>query len=324
MTTRHPGHVQAIWMLLLANLFWGLSFPLVKALVPLLGRIVPEGGNWFVTAMLVAPRFLLATAVLLLVAGVRRTDFTRRELQQGVVLGVTAGLGMLFQNDGLQFTSASVSAFLTQFYAIMIPVVLAVRARKLPGAVIWVCGVLVITGVGILAGFDFRTMHLGRGEIETLVCSVFFMGQIFALEAPRYAGNRVLPVTIGMFGTEALLFTGLAFATAPTPGDFFLPWTSGPWLGLTGLLTVFCTLAAFLIMNRWQPYISATEAGLIYCMEPVFTAIMALFLPAVFSRWAGVDYGNESLTWHLLLGGGLITLANVLLQLRPPPRPAAG
>lgn len=324
MTTRHPGHTQAIWMLLVANLFWGLSFPIVKALVPLMGQLVPAGGNWFVTAMMVAPRFLLATAVLLVVAGLRRADFTRRELQQGVVLGVTAGLGMLFQNDGLQFTSASVSAFLTQFYAIMIPVVLAVRARRLPGAVIWICGALVIAGVGILAGFDFRTMHLGRGEIETLVSSVFFMGQIFALEDPRFAGNRVLPVTIGMFATEAVMFTALALATAPQPADFLVPWTSGPWLGLTGLLTLFCTLGAFLIMNRWQPCITATEAGLIYCMEPVFTALMALFLPALFSRWAGVDYGNESLTWHLLLGGGLITLANVLLQLRPPVKPAAG
>ena len=45
---------------------------------------------------------------------------------------------------------------------------------------------------------------------------------------------------------------------------------------------------------------------------------MALCLPALFSRWAGIDYANETATWHLLAGGGLITLANVLLQLRPP------
>jgi hypothetical protein len=45
---------------------------------------------------------------------------------------------------------------------------------------------------------------------------------------------------------------------------------------------------------------------------------MALFLPALFSKWAGFDYRNEELTWHLLVGGGLITLANVLIQLNPP------
>jgi hypothetical protein len=37
----------------------------------------------------------------------------------------------------------------------------------------------------------------------------------------------------------------------------------------------------------------------------------------LFSAWAGIDYPNESATWTLLVGGGLITLANVLLQIRP-------
>ena len=50
---------------------------------------------------------------------------------------------------------------------------------------------------------------------------------------------------------------------------------------------------------------------------------MALFLPALFSAWAGFDYANERLTWHLLLGGGLVTLANILIQLKPPPETPA-
>ncbi len=69
-------------------------------------------------------------------------------------------------------------------------------------------------------------------------------------------------------------------------------------------------------MNTWQPKISATEAGLIYCIEPVFGSIMALFLPAWFSVWAVITYPNELATWTLVVGGGLITLANLLVQLR--------
>ena len=161
---------------------------------------------------------------------------------------------------------------------------------------------------------------------RSLGCSVFFMWQILVLEDRRFVGARVLPVTTVMFAVELVLFLVLAGVTAPRLGDFLVPWTSGPWLGFTALLTVFCTLGSFLLMNAWQPKISATEAGLIYCLEPVFTAAVALFLPALLSRWAGIDYPNESLTWQLLAGGGLITLANVLIQLRPPPRvgPAKG
>jgi drug/metabolite transporter (DMT)-like permease len=149
------------------------------------------------------------------------------------------------------------------------------------------------------------------------------MMQIFLLERKEFAANRALPVTLVMFVTEAVLFSGMALATAPTPADVLVPWTSGVWLGLTGLLTLFCTLGAFTLMIKWQPKISATEAGLIYCVEPVFTAMMALFLPALFSAWGGFDYPNEQLTWHLLVGGGLITLANVLIQLKPLPKPVA-
>jgi drug/metabolite transporter (DMT)-like permease len=134
---------------------------------------------------------------------------------------------------------------------------------------------------------------------------------------PRHAGNRVLPVTTMIFMTEAAIFAVVALATAANPADCLVPWTSGPWLVFIAILTVFCTLGAFLLMVKWQPKITATEAGLLYCFEPVLASVMALYLPALFSRWAGFDYANETVTWQLLAGGGLITLANGLLQVKP-------
>ena len=50
---------------------------------------------------------------------------------------------------------------------------------------------------------------------------------------------------------------------------------------------------------------------------------MALFLPALFSQWAGISYANETATVNLAVGGGLVTLANVLIQFRRPERPRA-
>ena len=318
MTHPRARHGQAITMLLLANLCWGVSFPVIKAAVGACRALVPAAGTGFLTAMTVAPRFLLATALLLAVAGRRLAGWTRAEARQGILLGLAAGAGMFFQNDGLQFTSASVSAFLTQFYAVMIPAVVALRARRAPPPVVWGCGALVLAGAAVLARFDPREMRIGRGELETLVSSVFFMGQIFLLARKRDAANRVLPVTVAMFATEAVLFSVLALATAPQPADLLRPWASGPWVGFTAVLTLVCTVGAFTLMNRWQPLVAPTEAGIIYCSEPVFASAMALFLPAWCSQLAGLDYPNETLTWHLLAGGGLVTGANLLLQLRPP------
>lgn len=307
-------------MLLLANFFWGLSFPVVKAIVLLHGVLVPQAGSWFSAIYTVTPRFLLASAVLM---ALRPFDFwkvTRGEVKQGVMIGLFSSAGMLLQNDALQFTAASTSAFLTQFYAILIPIYVAVRARRHPGWIVWACCALVLAGVAILGRFDWRGMTFGRGEWETLVASLFFMGQILWLEKKEFAANRPERLTLVMFVTEALVFAVLAGATAPDVAALVTPWTSPAWLALTVTLTVFCTLGSFSLMNAWQPKITATEAGLVYCVEPIFGSLMALFLPALFSVWAGIDYANERATVHLLVGGGLITAANILITLKPPAR----
>lgn len=310
-------------MLLVANLLWGLSFPVIKATVLLHGQLVPESGTWFITAYTVAPRFLLAALVLV---ALRPTSFwriTRLEWVQGIAIGLFAAVGMLFQNDGLQFTEASTSAFLTQFYAIMIPVYIAFRTRRHPPATVWLACALVLAGVAILGRFDWHRFRFGRGEAETLLSSVFFMGQILWLEKKEFAANRAEKITLVMFVTEALLFWTLAGATTPSMAAMVTPWQSSAWVALTLTLTIFCTLGAFGIMNTWQPKITATEAGLIYCVEPIFASLMALFLPALISTWAAINYPNERATYHLIIGGGLITVANTLVQLRPFPRKVA-
>lgn len=309
---------RAIGMLVVANFFWGLSFPVIKAILLLHERLIPQAGTWFSAIYTVAPRFLIAT--LLLIAWQYRGFWriTAGEWKQGVVIGLFAAAGMVFQNDALQFTAASTSAFLTQFYAILIPVWLALRQRHNPGAFVWLCCALVLAGVAILGRFDWRELRLGRGEWETLLSSLFFMGQILWLEKKEFAANRPGKITLVMFATEATIFWVLAFALAPDAHALTAPWQSGSWLTFTLVLTVFCTVGSFSLMNAWQPKITATEAGLIYCIEPIFGSIMACFLPALFSVWAAIHYPNETATWTLLVGGGLITAANVLLQLRPP------
>jgi drug/metabolite transporter (DMT)-like permease len=309
---------RALLMLLLANFFWGLSFPVIKALLLLQERLLPGASSWVVTLHTVAPRFLLATLLVGIWQWRTLRTITRGEWKQGVVIGLFAAAGMLFQNDGLQFTEASTSAFLTQFYAILIPVWLAVRQRKNPSALVWVCCALVLAGVAILGRFDWQKLHLGRGEWETLLCSLFFMGQILWLEKKEFAANRPIQITLVMFATQAVVFWSLLLAIAPEPALLLRPWSSGPWLGLTAVLTLLCTIGAYWIMNAWQPKITATEAGLIYCVEPIFGSLMACFLPALLSAWAAIHYPNEVATWTLIFGGGLITVANVLLQLKPP------
>ena len=322
-TTTASVRARAYLMLALATVFWGVSFPLIKAAMLLHGRLDPSAGSLFLTAWVLGPRFLAALAIVaLLQAAPGRGGWmpTRREAAQGVTVGLYAAAGMLLQNDGLRSTAASTSAFLTQLYALLIPLWLALRTRRNPGWVVWSAAGLVTAGVAILGRFDLRHAGFGLGEWETLAGSVFFMAQILRLDRRADAGNRPLAMTLAMMATESAVFTGLALWTAPAGlHSLAVPLASPAWLGMNAALAVVCTVGAFLLMNFFQPRVTPTEAGLIYCLEPLFSSVFALFMPAMLSVACAIAYGNERATGTLLLGGALITVANVLIQVRPPP-----
>jgi len=277
--------------------------------------ILPGTGSVFISALCVTARFLVAGVLLLLFSLPQIKTLSRREAEQGIFLGFFASAGIFLQMDGLAYISASTSAFLSQLYCVLIPLWVVISHRRLPTLKIFISAVLVVVGMAVLVNLNPFAIRLGRGEVETLVSSLLFTAQILCLENPRYAGNRSQ-----CFTTVMLLFMGLfalpvALAMAPTMADCVKAYSSGPVVGLLLILVLVCSISPFLLMNHWQREVTATEAGLIYCGEPVVTSILALFLPAWLSRWAGVDYPNEQLTVRLLLGGGLITAANVLLQL---------
>jgi drug/metabolite transporter (DMT)-like permease len=308
-------------MLLFATIFWGVSFPVMRSIALVQKQLLPEAGSWFMSAATVAVRF--GVAALLLAAWSWRTlrHMTRLELWQGTGLAVFGGLGILFQMDGLAYTHASTSAFLTQSYCVLIPLFLAARARRGPPLRVVVCTLLVMAGVAVLAQFDWRDFRLGRGELETLVGSLLFTGQILWLERPCFAPNRVCHFSLVMFAGIAAIALPVCLVSMTRPSDLLVAYGSPMVLGLTGILILACTIVAYMIMNHWQPCLPATDAGLIYAVEPLFASLFALLLPGWFGALGGFNYPNEQLTAHLLIGGGLITAANVLIQLRPAGAP---
>ena len=314
-------HRRAVLWLMAGTAAWGLSFPVQKMLTMLQQDLVPAAGTWFLTSWIICLRSLMAAAVLLLWKPQLLRGMTREEVRQGLLLGLIGGLGLVLQADGLAHTSASTSAFLTQAYCVILPMWHCVSRRIAPGWRLVFCTGLVLWGISILSGFNWRTLHMGRGEWETLGAAAAFTFQIILLERPRYRENRAMPVTLLMFLGFAAWSAPVAVMAAPQFGDLWRVVASPAAVAHLGVLALACTVFAYGIMNLWQPKVSATEAGLIYCIEPVCAAVYALFLPGILSRWTGVSYPNEILTSTLISGGLLITAANVLLQIKWNPKP---
>ena len=291
---------------------WGVSFPVMKALGLQLSAQAPGISTWFVASTTVVLRFGLG-AVLLAISSHSRP--TKDELVQGGAIAVFSALGMLLQMDALNFSPASTSAFLTQGYIVILPLVTALSARVWPPAKTVLCVGVSALGLSLLSGFDWVTLRLGRGETETLLAACSFAVQILFLDHRGYRRNRSPVVTQVMFVCVALVLAPIALCTMRTPSEVTLLFSTPMALGLLFILCVPCTVIAFSWMNRYQPQLSASEAGIIYGAEPLFASVLSLFLPGIFSSLANIDYTNEVLGTSLLLGGGLVILANVLLQL---------
>lgn len=299
-------------MLLLATFFWGTSFLTMKALVMVQQQLSPNSSTWFLTSLSLVFRFGGAALILVIWNWRRLRQMTRLEFIEGFGLGTIGGVGLLFQMDGVNYTPASTSAFLTQCYCLFIPVFLAVRQKKWPSKMVMISSGMVLAGVAILSGFNFTKAHLGRGEWETLIASLFFTVQILWLERKAFVKNDASNFTLVMFAVIALIF----FPIAIMQGSFreiAVVYSAPSTIVFSLILMVLCTLVSYGIMNHWQRHVPATHAGLIYCSEPVFTSVFAIFLPGWFSLLAKINYPNEVISLLLLVGGGLIIAANVLI-----------
>jgi drug/metabolite transporter (DMT)-like permease len=304
--------------LVLACALWGLSFPLMKALHLEQASRLPGVSSVFLSSWMQFARFGLG-ALILLPFVVGRGLPNRNEIRQGMTIAFWGGAGMWLQSDALAYTDASTSAFLTQAYCVFLPLWACLRTRRHPSARVILSTLMVIAGGAILSGLRPGNLKLGRGEIETLCAAFLFTFQILALENPKYLGNRGLSVSFVMFLGIAVLFLPITALVAPDMTSCFRAGASIQSFALVAGLALFCSVGAYLIMNIWQPRVSATEAGLIYTIEPLFTAVFVIFLPVMLGEFIGATYRNESISLAMITGGTLIIGANLMMQWKRPP-----
>ena len=314
----HPPYkFAARASLLIACACWGLSLPLERALLLDQAHDHPTVSSWCLSAWGLCLRFALAAAILAVWFRGALSRPSRGEWSQGTGLGVLMAGGLLLQMDALLYAKAGTVAFLSQCYAVWIPLVLCVRNRCLPGLreILGITGV--VAGIAFLAGPETGAFTLGRGEWEAILGSLVLTAQILLLERKRDACNRVEVVALISFVASALAFIPVVAVTAPSVGVLVDLYAAPSRFGLLVILAGVSTCLGLVLMYRWQRHVGATTAAIIYCTEPIYTAAFAIVLPAFLSGLLDIQYANELLTSSIIWGGSLILAANLIVQCPP-------
>ena len=332
----------AIGALILVNVLWGISFPVVKALNAMTDShfgIDINAAEHSIHFRLLASTWMLATRFTLALLLFCRVGFrlvaqtTRQEWRAGSIIGLLFFSGMVLQVIGLAIIPASRSGFLTSLTTVFTPMLGVMVFRIFPsmwmviGAILALLGVVVLTGLIVLdeTGIHFAEDAAERwtwGDTVTTIASMFFAFQVLLLD---YYGKRMRSValTSGMFATTAglswiLFSTMLAMHWVEMPGgsmmhasDWFQLASNRGYIVSLLILASLCSVISFGLMNRFQPHVSASQAAVIYSLEPVFASTWALFLPGWLSRWTGMNHENEVWTWSLIAGGAMILIANI-------------
>lgn len=280
---------RAELLLLSVTVIWGSTFVITKALLE-------SNPPFWYTAL----RFFLSALIVFIVFPRRMMHVSSSALRHGTILGVFLFIGFATQTVGLQFTSASKSAFFTGMLVVLTPIVhycvqdwlglerKLLRIGNVLGVFCAAAGLYLLTSP---AGGGFNV-----GDALTLVCALMFACYIVYLDYASGVPDRT-HLTFVMFLVCG--FLGLVSAIAFEPIGINLTWDFS--LGLL-YLTIFATVIAMGIQNRYQGDTSPTRAAVIFALEPVIAAVFAYIV------------GGEELGIPGILGGGIIILGLLLSE----------
>jgi drug/metabolite transporter (DMT)-like permease len=235
-----------------AGVLFGTTFVVVQDAVRDVGPI-----------SFLAVRFLAGAAALAPFA--RRAPRQPRRAAAGLLCGATLLTGYLLQTIGLQYTSPSVSAFVTYLLVVIVPVIAAVVLRRPPSRPVVVGVALAAIGLFLLTG-EATGLGLHKGELLTLGCALAFAVHILLLSelSPR-------------FDTMALTATQLAVvgASCLVPGAFLGGYGFPLTVWLAALYTGVTVSAVAFALQVWgQRRVGPTRTSLLLMLEPVAAAAL--------------------------------------------------
>ncbi|MGH9526408.1 MAG: DMT family transporter [Terriglobales bacterium] len=292
---RGPAIWKADLALLAITAIWGATFLIVQGA---LTAASPLAFN--------AARFTLAGVLLALVYHRHLRQIPARVWGASALLGLLLAVGFGFQTEGLEFTTAAKSAFLTGLSVVLVPFLVALLWRRRLAWSAYAGAVVALGGLYFLAFARSLTGGWGtvnRGDALTLLCAVAFAAQIAAQGefAPRHGFIRLAVLQVFF---AAVFSWGAAGLLEPIR----LAWSNPRLLEALAVTAVLATAVAFTVQSWAQQFTPASHTAVIFAAEPVFAWFTSLAL------------GVEALLANQIVGAVLVVAAILVIELLPARR----
>ncbi|ALC85173.1 multidrug transporter [Bacillus sp. FJAT-22090] len=251
-------------MMVVVNIFWGLSYVFMK-----MGLMSLQTFN------IISLRFLIA----FLIAGIlfykRLMKVTKQAFISSFMLGAVLFGVFTFITFGVSKTTASNAGFLVSLTVIFVPLINCILIKRLPSCQLLVGLVFTLTGIGLLTLKQPFSINIGD-----LLCIIGAFCYAIHIILTGKLTKQDDPMTLGIL---QLGFAGLmGLICSVILENPSLPFTLNSWIAILGL-GILCSAVGFICQSIAQKYTTPTHIGLIFALEPIFAALFAvLFIGELF------------------------------------------
>jgi drug/metabolite transporter (DMT)-like permease len=289
-------HILAVIVIALVAIAFGCGFAAMQT--GLLGGLSVGAA--------ISVRFVVGAIALTALLKFQGVKFDRASLHDGAILGLLLVSIFWLQTDGLRFTTTAKSGLITSLYVPFTPIfafLLRERVKHSHGlaAMIATAGMYLLVHVPgeIWSGWK-------RGELETLVCAVLCTFHVICTgRFSRRSNAWILAWTqVAITGGVSAVIT--IFLPAPHGFQALFSALARTDVQLAmAFMICFTTVFGFWGISKMQGYLSATEAAVVYSLEPTVAALVGVF-------WVG-----ERFLPSQMVGAGLILLAMFTAEVLP-------
>lgn len=276
--------LKADLMLLMITFFWGASILLTKI-----------GLNYVQEYNLISLRFTIAFLLSGIVFYKHLIKIDFKTIKYAFILASILFIVYIFATFGTKYTSVSNAGFLMSLTVIFIPALSSIFLKQRPEKKVILGIVLTVVGIGLLTLNS--QLKISYGDILCILCALFYAVHIIVTGTMT---KHVNSITLGVFQLGFVgIFSTVFSMCMETPK---LPNTFESWFSIL-VLSIFCTAIAFIVQIIAQQYTSPTHTGLIFSLEPVFSAGFAFL------------FTGEMLTFKGYVGATLLLLSVLIVEL---------